>query len=226
MKNLKAMNRQISIRTLIFYAAIAVAILFFIDSCKRNFLGGLFGSKTDTLKVKTDTVWVAIQGDTVYVPEVQTVTHTNTFYKPIYRTDTLEISEVLPADTAAILSRFYQTAYYSDTISKRDTGLSKYGYIVVADSVSQNRITSRRLISNLKIPEVTNTITIQKNKIVLYAGVSAMGTLATPLYALGGDLSLKSRNGKIYTVGALTTKEGDMYYVAGFKVPIRLRKQK
>ena len=178
------------------------------------------------MKVKTDTVWVAIQGDTVYVPEVQTVTHTNTFYKPIYRTDTLEISEVLPADTAAILSRFYQTAYYSDTISKRDTGLSKYGYIVVADSVSQNRITSRRLISNLKIPEVTNTITIQKNKIVLYAGVSAMGTLATPLYALGGDLSLKSRNGKIYTVGALTTKEGDMYYVAGFKVPIRLRKQK
>lgn len=189
-------------------------------------MGGLFGGRTDTISVKTDTVWIAIQGDTVYVPQLQTITRHNTVYKPYYRTDTLETFEVLPADTAAIIARFYQTAFYSDTISSKDTTLRKYGYVIVNDSVHQNRITNRRLITNLKIPEVTNTVTLVKNKPVLYMGATVMGTPTAPLYAVGGDLSLKSVNGKIYTVGAMSTKTGAMYYVAGIKVPVRIRKSK
>ena len=221
------MNKQISIRTLLFYLAVIVAVLFFVDSCKRNFLGGLFGgAKTDTISVKSDTVWMVAQGDTVYVPKITTVTNTHTIYKPFYRTDTLEISEVLPTDTAAILARFYDKAFYSDTVSNGDTVLRKYGYVVVNDSVHQNRITNRRLITNLKIPEVTNTVTLQRNKFVLYAGATVMGTPTSPLYAVGGDLSIKSVNGKMYSVGAVSTKTGEIYYLAGMKVPIRLRKQK
>lgn len=220
------MNRSIKLQTLLFWAAIIVAVLFFVDSCKRNFMGGLFGSSTDTISVKTDTVWMIAQGDTVYVPEVRTITNTNTIYKPLYKTDTLETIEVLPADTAAIISRFYQKAFYSDTVSNTDSVLRRYGYVLVNDSVHQNRITYRRVITNLKIPEVTNTVTLQKNKIVIYVGASVMGTPTAPLYAVGGDLSMKSRNGKIYSVGAMSTKTGEMYYKAELKAPIRLRRNK
>ncbi len=222
------MNKQISIRTLIFWAAIIGFVLFFIDSCKRNFRGGFLGSKTDTLSVRSDTVWAITESDTVYVPKPFTITNTrtNTVYKPFYRTDTLEISEVLPTDTAAILARFYQKAFYQDTVSKKDTTLRKYGFVIVADSIHQNRITSRRVITSLKIPEVTNTITLVKSKPVVYMGATVMGTPASPVYAIGGDLSLKSVNGKMYSIGAMSTKQGAMYYTGSLRVPIRLRKNR
>lgn len=215
------MDRQISFRiqTLIFYAAIIIAILSFFRSCKGTGLFGLFGSKkTDTISIKSDTVWMIAQGDTVYVPKVQTIT--NTFYKPVYRTDTLESFEVLPADTATIIARFWQKAYYSDTQTHQ------YGNIIIQDTVYKNRIASRRLITNFKIPEVTNTITVKQNKNVVYVGLNAVGSAEAPLYAVGGDISLKSRNDKIYSVGAFTTKEGKVFYQAGFKVPVRLVKRK
>lgn len=221
----KTISINISIRSIIFWLAIVLAILFFIDSCKRNFLGGIFGGgKTDTLRIVRDTVWVAVQGDTVYIPTPYSVT--NTIYKPLYKTDTLEITEVLPTDTAAIIARYYQKAFYSDTISKSDTALRKYGYIVVNDSVHQNRITSRRVITDLKIPEVTNTVTLVKNRFVVYAGVDAMGTITSPLYAVGGSLSIKAVNGKMYSVSALSTKNGQIYYLASYKAPIRLKRNK
>lgn len=210
------MNKTISIRTLIFWAAIAVAVIMFVRQCK-----GFFAPKTEV--IKSDTVWIVAKSDTVYQPVPFTITNTrtNTVYKPFYRTDTLEISEVLPADTPAIIARFYQKAFYSDTVSRNDTTLRKYGTVVVNDTVYQNRITSRRVLTNLKIPEVTNTVV--RNRRVVYFDVNVVGTPSEPLYAVGGGFSMKNLNDRIYSVGAFSNKEGQVYYIAGFKIPIRLR---
>lgn len=219
------MDKSIKIRDIVFWGIVIAFALSFIKSCKGNFLGGLFsGKRTDTLSVRSDTVWAIYQGDTTYIPITHTVT--NTIHKTVYRTDTLESFEILPTDTAAILERFYQKVAYSDSLEKRDTSIKKFGSIVVYDSVHGNRIISRRLVTNLKIPEVTNTVTVERKRNVVYIGATMIGTPTNPLYAAGGELSLKSKvNDKIYSIGAFTTKAGEIYYQAGLKVPIRLTKK-
>lgn len=213
------MTIQLKLKDIIFWGAVTLAVIAFLNTCKGGFLGGLFGGKkTDTISVKTDTVWVIERADTAYIPVPQKIT--NTIYTPLYKTDTLEITEVLPADTAAILSRFYQKVFYSDT------QLNKYGKIIIDDTVYQNRISSRRLQTHFTIPEVTNTVTLERKKNVVYLGVNAVGTPTKPLYAIGGDLSLKNITDKIYSIGAFTNISGDIYYQAGFKVPIRLTKKR
>lgn len=212
------MDKKITIRTLIFWAAVIIVAILFLKTCKTN-LGGLFGGgKTDTIRVKSDTVWMVAQGDTIYKPVPYTVT--NTIHKTFYKTDTLETFEVQPTDTAKILETFYQKVFYTDTQNV------KYGKIIIDDTVYKNRIASRRVITDLKIPEVTNTVTVVQKRNVVYAGASVLSTLEAPITAIGGDLSLKTKTDKMYSVGAFATKEGKMYYSFGYKVPIRLIKRK
>lgn len=180
------------------------------------------GSKrlNDTISVKIDTVFVQIKGDTVYVPELIGVS--NTIYETRWKHDTLETFEVRidPADTAAILARFNQSAFYSD---KRLVG--NYGTITINDTLSQNRIVSRGVTTDLKIPEVTKTITVRDKRTVGYIGVSAMWSEGQPLHSLGLDFSLKLKSDYILGIGAKFTKSGQMYYEAQFKTPIRLKRK-
>ena len=81
---------------MIFWFAIIVVIVLLVRSCGNRF-GGIFGGKTDTVRVVSDTVVYYTVTDTAYIPQVTKIT--NTIYKPVYRTDTLEITEVLPTDT-------------------------------------------------------------------------------------------------------------------------------
>lgn len=211
------MGKKISIKDILFTAAVVLLIIMFIKSCDgiKGFFGG---GKSDTIRVKSDTVWMVTQGDTTYVPKPYTVT--NTINRVIYKTDTLESIEVLPTDTAAIIERFYQKVFYTDTQT------IKYGKVIIDDSVYRNRITSRRVITDIKVPEVTNTVTLREKRNVVYAGASVLSTLDAPLTAIGGDLSLKNKADKMYSIGAYATKEGKMYYSFGFKAPIRLIKRK
>lgn len=211
------MNKTVSIRSLIFWGLVVLVIVLFIKGCGNTLFHGFFGTKTDTLSVKVDTVWVIEKRDTMYIPVPQKIT--NTIYKPLYKTDTLEITEVLPTDTAAILARFYQKVFYSDTQKV------EYGTIIIGDTVYRNRIASRRLQTEFKLPNVNTTITVEKKRNVVYLGATLVGTPNSYLYAVGGDLSLKSKDDKIYTIGAFSTKGGDVYYQAGFKAPIRFRKR-
>lgn len=214
----KSISINLNIRSLIFWAAVIVAIILLLDKCRGSIFGGIFGSKTDTLSVKVDTVWVIERGDTMYIPVPQKIT--NTIYKPLYKTDTLEITEVLPTDTAAILARFYQKVFYSDTQSIAD-----YGKLIISDTVYRNRIVSRRLQTDFRIPNTNTTVTVEKKRNVVYMGANLVGTPINPIYAVGGDLSLKTKDDKIYSVGAFSTKSGAIYYQAGFRAPIRLRKK-
>lgn len=213
------MNRKLSIRDLIFYAAIIIAVLLFLKTCKNPF-GGIFGSRIDTVSVTRDTAIFYTVTDTAYVPQLTKIT--NTIYKPYYITDTLETFEVRidPADTLAILARFNERAFYSDK------QLVAGGSITIEDSLYQNRITNRRLITDLPTTTITNTVTLKENRNVIYAGVNAVGNATEPVFAVGAHLSLKTRNDNIYSIGAFSTKSGQVYYQAGYQIPIRLRKRK
>lgn len=201
----------------IFWIVVVVAIILLIRTCNScEFFGG---KRQDTVSVKVDTIWAASKSDTVYIPQLLTVTHTKTIYQPVYRTDTLETFEVLPTDTAAILARYYQKAFYSDTQKVQ------YGQVIIQDTVTTNRIVSRRFQTSFNIPVVEKTVTLtQPKRIIAYIGVSGIGSFQNPLYAIGGDFSLKGRNDRIYSIGAMATKDG-AYYSAGFKLPIRLTKK-
>lgn len=211
------MNRKLTVRDLIFWFAIIAVIILLARTCTPKF-GGLFGSKTDTIRVVRDTVITINTTDTQYIPQVTTLT--NTIYKPYYKTDTLETLEVRiePADTAAIVARFNERAFYSDK------QLVNGGSITIEDSLYQNRITNRRLITNIPTTTITNTITLKENRNVVYAGLGAIGNEKN--LSVGGDLSLKTRNDNMYSVGAFITKTGDLQYQFMYKVPIRLKKRK
>lgn len=209
------MNKSITIKDLLFYAALIVIAILLFRSC-GNKLGGIFGSKTDTIKVVTDTIISYEVTDTAYVPQVTKIT--NTVYKPFYRTDTLEETIVLPADTAAILARFSQKVFYSDK------QLVNGGSITIEDSLYQNRITYRKLTTNIPVTTITNTVTLRENRNVVYFGVGAIGNQSS--LSVGGDLSLKTRNDNMYSAGAFISTSGNLQYQLMYKVPIRLKKRK
>lgn len=208
-------------RERLIWVALFVGIIMFLRACGegcRIFKGDK--RLKDTISVKIDTVFVEVKGDTVYVPELIGVS--NTIYQTRWKTDTLETFEVRidPADTAAILARCNQTAFYSDT-----RWVGAYGLVTINDTISQNRIVSRGFSHDLKIPEVTKTITVRDRRTVGYIGVSAMGNEGQPLHSLGLDFSLKLKSDYIIGVGAKFTKSGQMYYEAQFKTPIRLKRK-
>lgn len=193
---------------LIWIATIILIIIFF-RSCFN-------GSRKPTETVRIDTVWRHAAIDTEYVPEIGGVT--NTIHVTKWKTDTLVEYEVLSTDTAAILQRFYQVVHYEDVQP------IQYGTVTINDTISQNRITGRRLQVNQSIPEVTKIITKVERRTIGYIGASLIGTPTQPLYAIGADFSLKLKNDRIYSMGVQYGRDNILSYTGGFKLPIRLRK--
>lgn len=189
-----------------------VFVILYTSKCNCNC------NTNDKLTTKIDTVWIKSKTDTVYQPEIVSVT--NTVHVPKYIHDTLETSEVWyqdrDVDTAKILERYFQIVAYSDTQKV------KYGTIIIKDTVSQNRITNRRLITNIIVPVVTKEITKEKKRTIGYIGFSGIGNTSVPIYAVGADFSLKFKNDKMYGVGVQYTKDNILYYTANVKLPIRL----
>lgn len=209
----------------IFWIVAVIGIFLFLRSCGQDL--GFFKSKkrlNDTVSVKEVIRIVEVKGDTQYIPEIIGVT--NTIHVPKYIHDTLETLEVRidPADTAAILARYYERVAYRD-IQPIQKDTTHYGTVTILDSVSQNRIFSRRFITNLQIPEKTTTITLRDRRTVGYLGFSAIGNPAAPLYSVGADFSLKLKNDKIYGLGVQYTKDRVLYYQGQFKLPIRFGKK-
>lgn len=200
-----------------FWLLVILIAIILIRSCDCN--GGEGTRTPDTISVVRDTTFVYEVTDTQYVPTPIYIS--KPVYVPQYKTDTLEISEVLPADTAAILARYYQKVYYSDTQN------TKYGKVLIQDTVTQNRITSRRFLSELNIPVVKETITLsQPKRTVLYLGFSGMGNPEQPFYSVGADFTLQGKNRKMYGIGVQLTRDNQIFYSFQYKLPIVLKRNR
>jgi hypothetical protein len=177
--------------------------------------------RRDTTNVKRDTVVFVVKTDTIYKIEPEFVGVTNTIHVPTYIHDTLETFEVRVDTVKAVTAYpdYMAVRYYSDT-----QRLAR-GTVIIQDSVTQNKIKLRRLQTFGTDTTITNTVTLkQPKRLVMYFGVSGMGSQKTPLFGAGMDLSVKWRDDRIFTTGVILNRN-DIFYQAGVKWPIRLRKQ-
>lgn len=197
-----------------------IAVIIFLIFRKCGSCVGTRPPKNDTTIVR-DTQWIQIKTDTQYIPQP---------YKVVkYKFDTLFLDkeqpsfnyDSLPKHVQAIISEYYTKKFYSDSFDV------KYGKLYLSDTLWYNRIIGKGFKLDQSIPEITETITIvkhEKKKNIGYFGIGAFGNLNTPLYGTTADFSIKWKNDKIYSVGGILTKGGDLYGKFEIKIPIRFKK--
>lgn len=159
--------------------------------------------------VKIDTIWIKGDDSIVYRPKP---------YKVYLPSDTVYID----VDTLAILKDYFSKVVYQDTI-KLDT----IGYLLVRDTISQNRIQNRKVIENYQIPIVTKTVTnnvIIPAKTQLYIGFEVAGNKKNPINYFGPNLTLKTKKDQLYSLGTGLSTEGINYKI-GTSWKIKLKKE-
>lgn len=198
------------------FAAAIIGIFLFGRSCGINSVVKTVGSDTT---VKKDSF--------IYVdrPVPYKITDSFIYVKgfpyPVKVYDTTEGKTIiLPTDTAAILKRFFDVAYYNDVRS------FKRGSVAISDTVTQNRIQGRSVKLLTADTVITNSTTlVQPKRLIVYAGFDLMGTRKNPFFGGTVDLSLKDIRDRMYLLGIGRTVQGNTIYKAGMKFPIRLKKK-
>ena len=139
---------------------------------------------------KTETIYDTIKIENiVYQPQwydriitnIDTVLTVDTFFKDI--------------DTLEVLKDYYAKYVYGDTID-----LDTLGYLIVLDTITQNKILSRETLSNIYIPTTIITNVELINEREFYAGMSA-GLVPTQLDFIGVEFLYRSKNYHAYGVG-------------------------
>lgn len=126
-------------------------------------------------KVKGETVIVRGKGDTIYL---ERPTH---------------------VDTAAILSAYFAKVYYLDTARV------KWGSVFIRDTLSQNRIIGRSVLTDFRIPTITNTVTrTEAPKGMLFLGAD-IG------FGVGVSAAYKSKGDHLYGAGYILTQHGGIF---------------
>lgn len=188
---------------------IVLATLWFFRDC--NHTGAINPTKTDTVSIKIDTGHIVYKHDTSYVPR---------FYKIVYR-DTTNLHDTLleKVDTAAIMHDYYATKYY------RDTAKVQYGYVVIEDTVLQNRLDGQSVHTHLTIPEITKTVVLsQPKRNVVFFGMGAYTDKSWTLAATSASVAMKFKNDKIVSLNGMLFKGGNVGWGGSFYFPIKLHK--
>ena len=137
-----------------------------------------------TVITKIETKWDTIKIDSL-------------IYVPKWRTHTITEYDTIPAniDTLSILKDYYTKYFYTDTLD-----LDTLGNIVINDTISQNLITSRKIIPNIYIP----TTTIERDSLIskneFYYGFGLAGN-KTQFNYIGGELLWRSKRKKVIGAG-------------------------
>jgi hypothetical protein len=156
---------------------------------------------TDTIikiEVRWDTVEIISE---VYTPKWSYIV------KPVFKYH--------PIDTLEILKDYFAQYYYKDTIH-----LDTLGFIIIKDTISQNKIQSRQTSSHLYIPTTTITKTININNREFYVG-TGLGFDENQINYLGGELLYKNKKSQAYGLGIGVDSKfqpvisGKMYWKVG-----------
>lgn len=137
-----------------------------------------------TVITKIETKWDTIKIDSL-------------IYVPKWRTHIITEYDTIPAniDTLSILKDYYTKYFYTDTLD-----LDTLGNIVINDTISQNLITSRKIIPNIYIP----TTTIERDSLIskneFYYGFGLAGNQEQFNY-IGGELLWRSKRKKVIGLG-------------------------
>ena len=164
---------------------IVVLVIFLLFQKGCSFNSDVVEPKVIT---KVETKWDTITfNKEIYVPKWKTKIITK------YKNDTIVINT--PIDTLEILKDYYSKNVYIDEII-----LDSLGVVTITDTITQNTILSRSVVSNILIPTTTITSDIYVNSRELYWGLNIAGRSSQINY-LGGGLLYKSKNKNIYGLG-------------------------
>ena len=164
--------------------------------------------------------------DTFFEKHDSIIEKTKIVYKEI-RVNVMSKPEMLP-DTnydnlkrqyMALLQLYLNKKFYSDTIR-----VSTFGYILVQDSVRENKLTNRKTRENYEIPIVKETKTITKyapptRNIYVGAGVLANNSLG--IRGAQAGLIYKNKKDKLYQVSTSVDLDGQVMYGASYFYKIK-----
>jgi hypothetical protein len=113
-------------------------------------------------------------------------------------------------DTATILSAFYSKVYYTDTARM------KWGSIFIRDTLTQNRIVGRSVMTDFSLPTITKTVTrTEAPRRMLFIGPD-IG------FGIGVSAAYKTKTDHLFGLGYMLTPHGgilDLSYK--WKISIR-----
>lgn len=209
--------------------AVIIAILIFVFWVGCGVGRGGFGCTPhrDTASVKIDTTINNGKDSVIRVPvpyKVDSLIYVPGKPKKVYLPgDTITETSyeyALPTDTAQIISNYFSTSYYNDTVR------FKRGWVAITDTISMNAIQGRKIVSSISDTTIKETVVLtQPKKRIVYFTLSAMGNKNDPVYAIGGGLAIKSRNDKMYGLEWKQARNNIWYVEGRIGIPIRLTKK-
>jgi hypothetical protein len=205
--------RNLDFKTLLILALVVVVVLMKMFSGKpteKNDIIKIDGRKYEVLKREIDTE---------YVEHIKTVTkpgkdivHDTTIYVPI---PTYE-----PIDTEAILRNYYAKNIFKDTLKLDDS----LGYISVTDTISQNKIFSRKWDSKIFERKITDKLIVKDYRTQLYfGGIMGFDKVNVVNFA-GPSMLLKTKKDNIYSLGIGYSNAKTVSVQGGIYWKIKLKK--
>jgi hypothetical protein len=187
--------------------AVFIILLFALYTCNRC-------NPVNIDEPKIDTVFVPVKDSSGwYKPTVKVIRTV----QPVRVDSFVQFDKVfVEVDTAAILKDYYSKVFYSDTTK------TKYGNVIIKDTVTENRISARQVITDFNIPVITKTVT-QPKRTQVYIGMNVQGMPASPITAFGPSIMLKTKQDKVIELGALTAGHYWMYH-ASIKFKLSFKK--
>lgn len=160
------------------------------------------------LSSKIDTIWMP--GEQIIVPD----------YVPVPGGTTI-VEVPAEVDTTAILQDYFAKYSYSDTVP-----LDSIGTVQINDTISRNKIISRKILFDYNIPIVYNTTIVkEKPKTKVYLGGGINFDKTDFINSAYGSALLKTKTDKLFglNIGASTTNNqvkpfigGSMYWKLNF----------
>jgi len=167
---------------------LAIALFLLRGKLPMAFVKNIFNNEpiidtVTTIEYKYDTINTELK---VYIPKWKD--------RVVVVVDSIFIIQKEPIDTMSLLRDYYTKYYYEDTID-----VDTFGYIVMKDTVSKNKIEARQYVSNILIPTkiVTNNILVNKREIYLGTGI----TENKNFMVLNGEMLVRTKKRKVYGVG-------------------------
>ena len=202
------------------YMFIIGVLIVFVLLQNKGCVGGGEKPTSDTLTVH-DTTWVTKDSLIFAKPLPAKIIYDSLYLegKTEYLADTNYTTLKMQFDD--LVKRYTALVIYVDSV-KLDT----IGYVVVTDSIRENKITGRTWKYNYTIPYVTTTTTITNtkgSKAQLYVGGGVNTTQTLGLNSAEAGLILKTKSDKIYGLKAGSDINGNISY--GFQTYWKIGKK-
>jgi hypothetical protein len=175
------------------------------------------------------------KSDTTVLHDTSWSVHDTTIYKTLVgKGKTLHDTIATPPEYIADTNYPKLLIQYNDLLKKymalvefRDTvRIDTLGYVAILDTVNQNAIKGRSIISNYKIPFVTKTVTINnyaipKTQLYVGGGIGINKTLGVTGVQVGA--MLKTKKDQLFGLNVGSTIDGSVNYGFNSYWKIKLR---